>query len=303
MDLIVHNKISDLYKALNLPIAQELDFTIHFLPALHQKLPFKSPVFRAEYFSFVFIKDGKGNYTIDEKTFPFELRTIYFTNPGHIKAFEIEESNDAYIITLTESFLRENVHPEIFDEFPFLLAETVPPKKLTPEIYEEIETIYTQIFKEFHKPSNYQKRLLGNLFVVLLLKIKEYFWQDYNPIDEGDRNSQIVKSFKQVLEKQFSGVLQETFEYKFWVQDYADILNLHPNYLNNVIKSKTGKTVNQWIANRSVSTAKSLIKNTSLSIKEISIRCGYSEPNHFSRFFKQHTGLTPSAFRKKEKEL
>ena len=300
MDLIVHHTISDLYRSLNLPIDQELDFTIHFLPSLHQKLPFKSPVFRAEYFSFVFIKDGKGNYTIDDKLFPFDSNTIYFTNPGHVKAFEIERSKDAYIITLTEGFLRENVHPEIFDEFPFLLAEIVPPKRVTAEIYVEIETIYRQIFKEFHRPSIYQKKLLGNLFVVLLLKIKENFWQDYNPILEGDRNSQIVQSFKQLLAKQFSGLLDEDFEYRVLAQDYASMLNLHPNYLNNVIKSKTGKTVHQWITRRLISSGKSLIKNTSLSIKEISIRCGYSEPNHFSRFFKQHTGLTPSAFRKKK---
>ncbi|MCB0745723.1 MAG: AraC family transcriptional regulator, partial [Ignavibacteriae bacterium] len=109
MELIVHHKISDLYKSLNLPIEQEMDFTIHFLPAIHSKTPFKSPVFRADYFSFVFIKEGSGKYTIDDKIFPFDSQTIYFTNPGHIKSFEIENSKDAYIITLTESFLRENV--------------------------------------------------------------------------------------------------------------------------------------------------------------------------------------------------
>ncbi|NAS13964.1 AraC family transcriptional regulator [Poritiphilus flavus] len=298
MDLIVHHNISDLYRSLNLPLEQELDFTIHFLPDLHQKLPFKSPVFRADYFSFVFVKDGKGSYTIDDNTYPFESRTVYFTNPGHIKAFEIIQSRDAYIITLTETFLMENVHPEIFKEFPFLLAETVPPKTLDQEVYSEFELLYTQIFKEFRNPGKYQKKVLGNLFVVLLLKIKAYFWQDYNPIEEGDRNSQIVKSFKRLLEQQFNGLLNTGFEYTHTVQDYANELNLHPNYLNTVIKSKTGKSAHQWIAERLISGAKSLLKNTSLTVKEISIRFGYSEPNHFSRFFKNYSGQTPSTYRK-----
>ena len=298
MKLIVHHKISDLYKSLNLPIEQEMDFTIHFLPDIHSKTPFKSPVFRADYFSFVFIKEGSGNYTIDDKTFSFASQTIYFTNPGHIKSFEIENSKDAYIITLTESFLRENVHPDIFGEFPFLLAETVPPKKMLQNDFSEFEILYKQIFKEFKKQSEYKNKILGNLFVVLLLKIKENFWLSYNPIEEGDRNSQIVKSFKILLEREFKKATSTGMNITIQVQDYANELNLHPNYLNSVIKSKTGRTVNDWISKRTLSVAKSLLKNTTYSSKEIAYKLGFSEPTHFSRFFKKHTQLSPNTFRK-----
>lgn len=298
MELIVHHKISDLYKSLNLRIEQEMDFTIHFLPDIHSKTPFKSPVFRANYFSFVFIRDGLGSYTIDEKLFPFDSQTIYFTNPGHIKSFEIKESRDAYIITLTESFLRENVHPNIFEEFPFLLAETVPPKRLAKNDFSEFEILYKQIFNEFKKNSEYKNKILGNLFVVLLLKIKEKFWLTYNPIEEGDRNSQIVKSFKFLLEREFKKATSSGMDIAFQVQDYANELNLHPNYLNSVIKSKTGRTVNNWISKRKLSVAKSLLKNTSYSSKEIGYKLGFSELTHFSRFFKKHTQLSPNTFRK-----
>ena len=298
MELIVHHKISDLYKSLNLPIEQEMDFTIHFLPAIHSKTPFKSPVFRADYFSFVFIKEGSGNYTIDDKTFSFASQTIYFTNPGHIKSFEIENSKDAYIITLTESFLRENVHPDIFGEFPFLLAETVPPKKMLQNDFSEFEILYKQIFNEFKIKSEYKNKILGNLFVVLLLKIKEKFWLSYNPIEEGDRNSQIVKSFKILLEREFKKATSTGMNITIQVQDYANELNLHPNYLNSVIKSKTGRTVNDWISKRTLSVAKSLLKNTTYSSKEIAYKLGFSEPTHFSRFFKKHTQLSPNTFRK-----
>jgi hypothetical protein len=45
-------------------------------------------------------------YTLDENTFPFNSRTVYFTNPGHIKSYEINEVNDAYIITLNLDALK-----------------------------------------------------------------------------------------------------------------------------------------------------------------------------------------------------
>ncbi|OJJ14862.1 AraC family transcriptional regulator [marine bacterium AO1-C] len=299
MDIVIHRNIADLYKSLNLPFEQETDFTIHFKPAILPEIPCASPTYRADYFTFGFVKDGAGSYTIDDYRFPYDSNTIYFSNPGHIKSFEVDELQDAYMITLTESFLRENVYTNIFEEFPFLLAEIVPPKKLSAARFSEFETLYKQIMVEYEKLSVYKNKILGNLFVVLLLKLKEEFWVNYDPIIEGNRNSQIVKSFKHLLESEFRQLMENSpQEGKLQVQHFAEKLNLHPNYLNSVIKSKTGNTVNQWISSRTLSTAKLLLMNTSYSSKEIAYKLGFSEPTHFSRFFKKHTQTSPSIFRK-----
>lgn len=302
MEMIVHHKISDLYKTLGLPFDQEIDFTILSIPDIHTQIPFKSPILKADYFSFILTKDGSGVYWLDDNKFPFDSQTIYFTNPGHIKSYELNESKDAFIITLSEKFLRENIHPEIYGEFPFLLAEIVPPKKLMQNDFEEFEILYSQILKEFKRESMYKNKILGNLFMVMLLKIKEKFWSTYNPIEEGNRNSQIVKSFKHLLELEFKKVMEkEQNDGKLQAQHLAERLNLHPNYLNSVIKSKTGRTVNDWIAERTLSVAKSLLINSPYSSKEIAYQLGFSEPTHFSRFFKKHTHLSPNTFRKSNK--
>jgi AraC family transcriptional activator of pobA len=299
MEVIVHHKISDLYKTLGLRCDQEIDFTILSIPDIHQQIPFTSPKLRADYFSFILTKDGSGVYYLDDNTFPFGPGSIYFTNPGHLKAYDLHASKEAYIITLSESFLTENVHSEIFGEFPFLLAEIVPPQILSKSDFEDFEILYNQILNEFGKNSEYKNKILGNLFGVLLLKIKEKFWSTYNPIEEGNRNSQIVKSFKKLLESEFKKVLvNELNNNKLQAQYFAEKLNLHPNYLNSVIKSKTGRTVNDWISKRTLSVAKSLLISTSYSSKEIAYRLGFSEPTHFSRFFKKHTQLSPNIFRK-----
>lgn len=302
MEIIVHHKISDLYKTLGLTSAQEIDFTVLSIPDIHPEIPFKSPILRADYFSFILTKEGSGTYYLDENRFPYSSRTFYFTNPGHLKSYELHEAKEALIITLTEKFLRENVHLEIYGEFPFLLAEIVPPQKLSENEFEEFDILYKQILNEFEKNSEYKDKILGNLFSVLLLKIKEKFWSGYNPIDEGNRNSQIVKSFKQLLELRFKKMLDTDENVsKLQAQDLAEELNIHPNYLNSVIKSKTGRTVNDWISERTLSVAKSLLMSTNNSSKEIAYKLGFSEPTHFSRFFKKHTTLSPSAFRKLNK--
>jgi len=302
MEIIVHHKISDLYKTLGLPFGQEIDFTILSIPDIHPQIPFKSPILRADYFSFILTKEGSGVYWLDDNKFPFDSHTIYFTNPGHIKSYELNESKDAFIITLSEKFLRENVHPEIYGEFPFLLAEITPPKKLLQNDFEEFETLYHQILKEFKNESTYKNKILGNLFMVILLKIKERFWSTYNPTEEGKRDSQIVKSFKRLLETEFKEILRSNQnDGKLRVQYFAKKLNLHPNYLNSVIKSKTGRTVNDWISKQILSVAKSLLINTPYSSKEIAYKLGFSESTHFSRFFKKHTDHSPNTFRKSKR--
>jgi AraC family transcriptional regulator, transcriptional activator of pobA len=302
METIVHHKISDLYKTLGLPLEQEIDFTVMSIPDIHPQIPFKSPKLRADYFSFILTKEGSGIYYLDDNKFPYSSQTFYFTNPGHLKSYELKDAKEALIITLTEKFLRENVHLEIFSEFPFLLAEIAPPKKLSINEFEEFEILYKQIVYEFEKNSAYKNKILGNLFTVLLLKIKEKFWVNYNPIEEGTRNSQIVKSFKQLLESEFRKVTDnEQNESKLQVQYLAEQLHLHPNYLNSVIKSKTGKTVNDWISYQTLIVSKYFLLNSSYSSKEIAYKLGFSEPTHFSRFFKKNTLLSPNAFRKSNK--
>lgn len=297
--MLVHHKISDLYETLGLPYEEGIEFSILSVPDIHPQIPFKSPVLRADYFSFILTKEGSGVYYLDDHKFPFASRSIYFTNPGHIKAYELVESKEALIITLSEYFLREYVHTEIYEEFPFLLAEKAPPKSLSSNEFEEFEMLYKGILMESKTESQFKNKILGNLFMVLLLKLKEKFWSAYNPLMEGTRDSQIVRSFKQLLELEFKKILEDEHQdEKLQVQDLAKELNLHPNYLNSVIKSKTGRTVNDWISERTLSVAKSLLMSTAISAKEIAFKLGFSEATHFSRFFKKHTQLTPTAFRK-----
>jgi len=162
--------------------------------------------------------------------------------------------------------------------------------------------LYLQLYKEYQTNSPYRNRMIGSLFVVLLLKIKTYFWSDYNPIHEGNRSSQIVKDFKLLLERHYRDLRTGKTNLTFRVQDYADAQGLHPNYLSNVIKSKTGKAIGSWIVEKTIAEAKSLLQNSSIAVKEIAFRLGFTEATHFSNYFKKHTGVSPVLFRKQQGE-
>lgn len=291
----------ELYLHLGLPvdlIQPSEGFAILNLKDINFTLPYQSPSFRPDYFSFLFVKEGKGKYTIDEHFFEVEPHSIYFTNPSNYRTFSWDKIEEIYLITFDETFLKQYISKDIFAAFSFLLTETISPKVVSDEFYEDVESVYLRIHKEYLDQSPDAYRVIGHLLAVILYKIKAFFWQDYNPIYEGNRSSQIVKSFKRLLESHYRELTTGKTETVFRVQDYANAQNLHPNYLSNIIKVKTGKPVATWITDKTISEAKSLLQNSTLPIKEITYRLGFSETAHFSNFFKKHTKTSPIQYRK-----
>lgn len=299
-DLVVKD-LYELYEVMGLPV-DPVDatsgFTIHFLQQTFKDLPFTSVPFRPNYFSFLFVREAFGKYTIDDLNFNIQPGTVYFTNPGNYRIFEWHKITDTCLITFNESYLKEYVHDDVYREFSFLLTETVQPRVLDQNLFQIIEQLYKQIHREHLGNSPYKNQFIGSLMVALLLKIKEYFFQDYNPIYEGNRSSQIVKTFKLNLENHFRDLVSGKTDKLLRVQDFADMQFLHANYLSNVITSKTGKTISAWIANKLITEAKVLLQDQGLSIKEIANRLGFLEAPHFSNHFKKHTSMSPVEYRK-----
>ncbi|WP_288435605.1 AraC family transcriptional regulator [uncultured Chryseobacterium sp.] len=298
---IESNSLFQLYQALHLSV--ELfdsgeGFTIFNLNEIGFELPYTSDSYRPNFFSFLFVKNGKGRYTIDEQTFEVEPHSIYFTNPSNYRTFSWTQIDDILLITFDETFLKKYIGEDVYTDFPFLLTETVRPRVVADHFFEEVAVINVEIVNEYRKNTASKYKIIGHLLAVLLFKIREHIWVDYNPIYEGNRSSQIVISFKRILEQHYRDLSLGKADLAFRVQDYANALHLHPNYLSSVIKSKTGKNITAWIAEKTLTEAKSLLQNEDMTIKEISYRLGFSETSHFSNFFKKYEKASPILYRK-----
>ena len=80
--------------------------------------------------------------------------------------------------------------------------------------------------------------------------------------------------------------------------DYAAGGSVSLNYLNRMVKKSTGRPVSAWIDIARLNRAKRLLSESSAPVIDIASAVGILDQAYFARFFRKHTGMTPSAYRK-----
>ncbi|MFM2338763.1 MAG: hypothetical protein RL115_1956 [Bacteroidota bacterium] len=74
-------------------------------------------------------------------------------------------------------------------------------------------------------------------------------------------------------------------------------LHLSANYFGDLIKKESGKTAQDYIQSKIIDVAKERIFNINKSISEVAYDLGFKYPQHFTRLFKQKTGVSPIEYR------
>jgi len=75
-------------------------------------------------------------------------------------------------------------------------------------------------------------------------------------------------------------------------------VNLPPAHLTTTVRRKTGRTVQEWIAERRMAQARRLLVETDLTVEDIGRRVGYADPGYFVRSFRRAHGTTPLRWRR-----
>lgn len=90
----------------------------------------------------------------------------------------------------------------------------------------------------------------------------------------------------------------EHYNSEITVAQLADRCRLSPSRFMHLFKKRFGMPPKEYQKALRLSSAKSMLAATRLSIDEISAQVGYSDALYFSRLFKTETGVSPSQFRK-----
>lgn len=107
-----------------------------------------------------------------------------------------------------------------------------------------------------------------------------------------------LKTYHDSLCSSVLSYIRENYEHSdLCLQDISKYVNVSPAYLSALFKKNTGANISDTITSARIDAACQYLKNSNLSLKEISEKCGYANQYYFSTSFKRKLGISPSAYR------
>lgn len=120
-------------------------------------------------------------------------------------------------------------------------------------------------------------------------------WTDQ--LKEAKENNSRVSARSQTITDTFLKLVAEHHNSERKVTFYADKMCLTPKYLSKLIKNATGRSAPEWIDAFVILEIKNMLRHSDMPIKEIVYLLHFPNQSVFYKFFKLHTGLTPSEYR------
>jgi AraC family transcriptional activator of pobA len=114
---------------------------------------------------------------------------------------------------------------------------------------------------------------------------------------QSDQPKNATVSRREKITHEFRKMVAENFPEHKEVTYYADHLNITPKYLSEVLQVELGKSAKNFIDEFVIMEAKSLLKQTTMSIQEICHWLGFEDASHFTKSFKKLVKNTPSEYR------
>lgn len=296
--------ITEYCRAIGISAPKHPHFDIRRFEENMGKVVAQMPPFRHEFYSIAIKADGGGKAITGHHTdFPNGV-TIFFNSPFQILSWDIVPNWSGYYIMISQDFLASSHHfDQLLDDYPFLKIDESVPFEMDPKDLPEILNIYDRIKQEYISDHEDKFGFIQIYILQLLNQVKRHFNKtvDAETAKEQIRSAdlKLLSRFQKLVKISFYPDAQlETFANLHSPSYYAQVLSIHPNHLNAVVKSITGKTALNQIHNHILKLAKAELIQTEASVKEIAYGLHFDSPNNFSAFFKKNTGLTPLTYRK-----
>lgn len=249
---------------------------------------------RLNYFSLIWVKEGKGRLNADFTEYEFAGNTLFAFAPYQPFMISAEKSIEGLAI---------NFHPEFFCIFKHhkevscngILYNNIyqPPFVSVDSIAAAtFEMLCDQIKIEMQNPALAQYELLVSYLKIFLITAARLKTQ------QQPAAAEILKENKEpfILQK-LKDSIEANFKSKHSPSEYAELLFITPKALAKITKSHFNKTLSALINERIIIEAKRELYLTNKTVKEIAYELGYDDEYYFSRFFKVNADVSPQVYR------
>lgn len=247
----------------------------------------------------LFLKKTTGcriNY--GKTTYDFDDETVVSFAPGQtvgIYRFEYGPAPQAVGLLFHPDFLHRTALGQKIKQYSFFSYASNEALHLSTEERFILQDYMDKITRELQHPiDKFSKSLIISNIEVMLNYCMRFYERQF--VTREELNHSALGKFEQFLDNYLEKGLGAT-EGIPTVKYFADKICLSPNYFGDLVKSETGKTAQEYIQLKMLNFAKNSLLDPQLNTKQIAEILGFQHPQHFTRFFKKQTGITPREYR------
>ena len=259
----------------------------------------KYPV-RFDGYILFFLRKGHFSLDVNLNTYDIHENSLLVVVPGNIvklSAYKEDHIGDAELLFALVS--KEFLSSIRFD-FNKVFQDTIrmwknPCITLQGEELELAEDYFRLTRKILSSHQSNKREILGSLLTSFTYVTLDVWTRQL--ASAKSEESQTSARVNQVFER-FIELVTEHHNQERGMAFYADKLCLTPKYLSKLVKLSSGRSAPDWIDSFVILEAKNLLKYSDKPIKEIVYLLNFPNQSVFYKFFKAHTGMTPSEYRK-----
>ena len=257
------------------------------------------PAARA-YFWILYLQKGSGSYTINGKTFRINENQAFVAFP-YCKISYSADVGSVWNLRWV-SFSNETV-----ENFLFSLGVTENSPVLTIFRPKETENILEKLFQSLSPsyrdfPEKECKAIgLAYKFLGLLAESRtcapSTVAPPVSPAFPLSPAPSVMPAKKIASRAVLDAIfyITQNFDRTIGVADVAAAAGLERSYFSRLFKKETGIACEKWLNDFRMEKAAKLLKSGKLNVAETARSSGFSDPFYFSRAFKKHFGVPPSA--------
>ncbi|NEU32264.1 AraC family transcriptional regulator [bacterium LRH843] len=249
-----------------------------------------------EWYEMVYVYSGQGTFLIDQSIQSMEKGNVFIIPANTIHQSIPDKVNPvtSTVLFFCHSFVQTRLLGDSFD-FLHLFEHCIRQKKykytLQPSQQEEVERYLQEMDNEIQQVHlGYRHASQIHLQTMLLYLSRELTSYDVQVIHDYTGPGWMNDVLSYIEDHFMEGVSLEA------LSTHGNVSTAH---LSRVFKKMTGMNISEYIATKKVLKAKELLLQTEKKVTEIASICGFESMPYFHRTFKKYSGVTPSAYRKK----
>lgn len=236
---------------------------------------------------------GEARYTVDTEERMVKANDVIIISEGQVvNNSRLSDDLSGIAIMMSENFFNEVVQGVHDLSSLFLFSRSHPVFGLRADEVENIMTYFRLLVsKVADSDHHFRADVARSLMAAMIYDISHVMYGvQYGVEKRQTRAESIFTDFIHLVEQEFRSERRVSW--------YAEKLCITPKYLSETVKSVSRRTPNEWIDKYVTLELRVQLKNTSKSIKEIARELNFPNQSFLGKYFKEHVGVSPSAYRK-----